>query len=226
MTGKSLTDLIKMQRNQLKSVNKDELIDAILSAGDTDAVMATRIEVQLSNVAKELSELRQTIAASEDRVNKKLTEMQEKIDKQANIISQQQLFLESVDAKQRETNIVITGVPDDLQALEGATSDDDKIGKVWEAIGDNTAVRSHRRLGRPNPAPDRHRPILVVVGSKTERDNVLKKSRKTERRRCNLQQNLCQEGHSSIGTTGVEEAAYRGVHREESSGKPGMRDTT
>ena len=94
--------------------------------------------------------------------------MQEKIDKQANIISQQQLFLESVDKKQRETNIVITGVPDDLQALGGATNDDDNVGKVWEAIGDNTVVRSHRRLGRPNPDPGRHRPIFVVVGSKTE----------------------------------------------------------
>ena len=113
MPGKSLTDLIKMQRNQLKSVNKDELIDAILSADDTEAVMATRIEVQLSNVARELNELRQTIATSEDQVNKKLAEMQEKIDKQASIISHQQLFLESVDAKQRETNIVITGVPED-----------------------------------------------------------------------------------------------------------------
>ena len=188
MTGKSLKDLIKLQRNQLKNVNKDELIDAVLSAGDTDAVMATRIEVQLSNVAKELSELKQTIATSEDRVNKKLTEMQEKIDKQASIISQQQLFLESVDAKQRETNIIITGVPDEHQSLEGATNDDDKIAKVWEAIGDNTTVvRSHRRLGRSNPAPDRHRPILVVVGSKTDRDDVLKKSCKAKRARCNLQ---------------------------------------
>ena len=130
MPGKSLTDLIKMQRNQLKSVNKDELIDAILSADDTDAVMATRIEMQLSNVAKELNELRQTTANSEDRVNKKLTEMQEKIDKQASIISEQQLFLESVDMKQGETNIVITGVPDETKALEGAADNEEKIVKV------------------------------------------------------------------------------------------------
>ena len=173
MAGKLHTDLIKMQRNQLKSVNKDELIDAILSADDTYVVMATRIEVQLSNVAKELNELRQTTANSEDRVNKKLTEMQEKIDKQASIISEQQLFFESVDMKQGETNIVITGVPDDQQVL-GASNDDDKIAKVWEAIGDKSVVRSHSRLGRPNPDPARHCPIFVVVGSKTERDKKKK----------------------------------------------------
>ena len=130
MPGKSIIDLIKPQINQSKNVNKDELIDVILLAGDTDAAMAARIETWLSNIAKELNEVRQTIASSEDRVNKKPAELQEKTDKHASIISQQQLFLGSVDARQRETNIVITGVPDETKALEGAADNDEKIVKV------------------------------------------------------------------------------------------------
>lgn len=64
--------------------------------------------------------------------------MQEKIDNQASIISQQQLFLDSAVAKRQETNIV-TGVPDDIQALDWATNDD-KIGKLCEVICDNTGT--------------------------------------------------------------------------------------
>ena len=143
--------------------------------------MISRLEVHISNIAKEFSELKQSITSSENRVNKKLEEMQARVNKQANIIAQQQLFLEGVDPKQRET-IIVTGLPDEHKALDGATNDDDKIQKIWEVIGARTVVRSHRRLGRLNPNPDRHRPLLVVIESKIERDAVLEKTSKMKER--------------------------------------------
>ena len=55
--------------------------------------------------------------------------MQERIGKQADIIMQQQLFLEKINRKERDTNIVVLGVPDDQTALDGATNDDGKLNK-------------------------------------------------------------------------------------------------
>ena len=66
--------------------------------------------------------------------------------------------------------------------LNGAVNDGDKVGKVWEMIGGTTAIRSHRRLGRPNPDTNRHRPILVVVETKADRDAILEKSRNLKER--------------------------------------------
>lgn len=182
MTGRSLADLRKLQRNQLKSITKDELIDAIMSAGDADVGVVALVDVKLSAVVNELGELRRTIMSSETSMNTKLADVQDKIDKQADIIMHQQLFLESVDRKERETNLVVLGVPDEQLALDGATNDGDKIEKVWEAMGDSTEVRSHRRLGRYDPGSTRARPILVTVATKTLRDNVIEKSRKLKDR--------------------------------------------
>lgn len=84
------------------------------------------------------------------------------MDKHASINSHEQLFLESVDAKQRETNIVITGMPDETQILQWAANDDDKIAKVWETITDSTVVR----WPRPSPTLDRHGPILITIDYK------------------------------------------------------------
>ena len=182
MSGKSLTDLRKMPRAQIKNITKDELIDTILSAADVDVGAVARLEEKLLSIATELSELRRTISSSEKNTNKKLEEMQERIGKQADIIMQQQLFLEKIDRKERETNIIVLGVPDVQTALDGATNDDEKLNKVWEVLEDNTEIRSHRRLGRHDPGNTRTRPILVTVATKDARDKVLEKTSKLKTR--------------------------------------------
>ena len=108
--------------------------------------------------------------------------MQERIGKQADIIMQQQLFLEKINRKERDTNIVVLGVPDDQTALDGATNDAGKLNKVWEVLEDNTEIRSHRRLGRHDPGSTRTRPILVTVASKDARDKVLERTPKLKTR--------------------------------------------
>ena len=182
MAGRSLADIRKMPRAQIKSINKEELIDTILSAADVDVGAVARLEERLVSIATELGELRRTISTSETNTKKKLEDMQEQISKQANIIMQQQLFLEKVDRKERETNMVVLGVPDDQTALDGATNDDDKLSKVWEVLEDNTEIRSHRRLERHDPGSGRARPILVTVATKDARDKMLEKTPKLKNR--------------------------------------------
>ncbi|MPC67587.1 hypothetical protein E2C01_061763 [Portunus trituberculatus] len=98
--------------------------------------------------------------------------MEEKIDAQANIIQQQQKYLESLDLK--------LGVPDDGESLDGATDDAAKIKRVLAKAGDDPQVRSHRRLGRHNETSGRKRPILFVkngrgyILSRQPRRTVLK----------------------------------------------------
>lgn len=178
MPVRSLVDLRKLQRNQLKSINKDELIDAILSASDEDAGPSARLEARLADISKDLADLKRGIMSSEGDINKKLKEMQERIDTQASIILQQQKFLEGIDRKERENNLVMLGVPDEGEALDGATDDDTKIGKVMSVLGVNTRICSCRRLGQNNGNDGRKRPVLVIVESKGERDKILSETRK------------------------------------------------
>ena len=74
------------------------------------------------------------------------------------------------------------------ESLEGATTDDAKIKKVWTTIGSSTDVRAARRLGE---AGRRRRPILVMVASREDRAEGSGKGgeRYTRKRR---QQNLYQ----------------------------------
>lgn len=178
MANKSLADLRKMPRAQLKAINKDELIDCIMSANDREMGVLTRLEEKLAVIANELSEFRRTFSTLEATVDKKLAEMQCKIDQQAEVITKQQLFLENIDRKERETNLVVLGVPDEQESMDGARNDSDKLEKIWTVIGEDTEVRSYRRLGRPTQGNNRSRPILVVVRSKSDRDKILEKARR------------------------------------------------
>ena len=81
-------------------------------------------------------EIKQAVKSADSAVNKKIEEMEEKISKQAETILHQQLFLEAIDRREREANMIVTGVPDEHEALDGTTSDtDDKLNKIWSVIG-------------------------------------------------------------------------------------------
>ena len=101
--------------------------------------------------------------------------MQLQVNNQADIIAKQQRFLEFLDRKERECNLVLLGVPDDHEALDGATTDQDKVDKAWEATRATCRVTSMRRLGKAGDAGQngRRRPILVTVATREDRDAVL-----------------------------------------------------
>ena len=125
----------------------------------------------------EIAALVKSFADYKEGHDKKIQEMQAKIDKQSDLIMKQQMFLENIDRKERENNIVVLGVPEETEELEGATDDNAKLGKIWTKMGTNVTRVSHKRLGR-NVQPGRKRPILVTVRSKENRDEALEKSKK------------------------------------------------
>ena len=66
MAEKSLSALRKLQKKQFNRITKEELIDAILSADNTDT------DDKLDLVVKELAELKSIITRSENESKNKL----------------------------------------------------------------------------------------------------------------------------------------------------------
>ena len=75
MAGRSLVDLRKLQRNQLKFIIKVELIEAILSTGGDDSEAAAQLEDCLLSIANELVGLKLVLTNSETDLDKKFLEM-------------------------------------------------------------------------------------------------------------------------------------------------------
>lgn len=98
-------------------------------------------------------------------------------------MAKQQQFLEALDRKELETNIVVLGVPDENEALDCATTDQEKLNKIWTKVGISSVEGTHRRLGRVLPTGDgftqrRSRPILFTLRDKDQRTSILNNANK------------------------------------------------
>lgn len=181
---RSISELRKLPRSQLKTINKDELIESIMTVQDPDDVALHYVTEKLNEVMQEMAQLKSAITSPESAFNKRIIDLQEQINKQSEIIGKQQRFLEVLDKKDREQNLILLGVPEEGENLEGVTEDDDKVKKVWEVINSSSKILSVRRLGQRNVAgrSQRSRPILVTVESKGHRDEVLDKAKTLKQR--------------------------------------------
>ena len=123
----------------------------------------------------EIINLKTSLTDSQETSRKQVDELRQQVLKQNQVIAKQQQFLEQLDRKERECNLVILGVPDENESLEGATSDDDKVKKIWEKAGITCHIKSTLRLGKAGGS--RRRPVLAVVESRANRDTALEKAR-------------------------------------------------
>ena len=175
--AKQMSDLKGMQRNQLQRINKEELIDVILAANNEKDNLL-EITKKLTEVINELESLKSLVTSPESAANKKIAALEARLEKQDEIIAKHQLYMESLDRREREANVIILGVPDEGEALEGAVTDNDKIGKVWAAIDAGHVNGTLRRLGRYDATNHRCRPILLTLSDKTSRSGLLDLARK------------------------------------------------
>ena len=155
-----------------------------MSVQDPDDVVLHYVTEKLNYVMQELSRLRNAITSPESAFNKRITELQEQVNKQSEIIGRQQCFLEVLDKKERELNLVLLGVPDEGDGLDGLMEDEDKVKKNWEVIDSSSNFSSVRRLGQRNVVGGsrRSRPILVTMESRTSCDGVLEKNKSLKQR--------------------------------------------
>ena len=166
----------------MNGYKKDELLD-ILEAADSSVCNGNDISTlnnSIQNLTTEIvglktsfSDYKDAMTKQVDEMKEQVIEMKEQLSKQNDIIAKQQLYLERIDRKERECNLIILGVPENSEALCGATNDTDKLKKVWETAGITCNIKSFKRIGNP----DRRRPLLVVVDSRNERDIALEKAK-------------------------------------------------
>lgn len=175
--ARNLSDLRRMQRNQLARINKEELIDTILAAQDDELPALSSLEEKLNAVMAEVAEVKAAITSPDSFVTRKFVELQEKIDKQAEIIANQQRFLEMLDRKERETNVVVLGLPDEGEALDGARTDAEKLERVWNKMDVAGVECQHRRLGAEADGR-RKRPLLLTIRDKDTRSRILANAKK------------------------------------------------
>ena len=169
----SLSDLLKLTRQQLNAIHKTDIIDILEKSDSTEGNFKTLID-SIANLTTEITSLKTSLNDQKEVTNKQVDELKQKVDKQNEVIAKQQLFLEQLDRRERECNLVILGVPEDSESLDGATTDSDKTQKIWDTAGITCNVKSTRRLGKPGA---RRRPILAVVDSRHERDAALEKAK-------------------------------------------------
>ena len=170
--AKTLAELRGMPRAQLDRLTKPQLIESILESDDA------QLWNKLNTISADIAQIKQDMSSPDSAINKKISSMQTQIDQQAEVIKQQQAFLEAIDRRERETKLVVLGVPDGDEQLDGATSEEEKIRKIWDVMDENVVIKEHRRLGRNDPNSTRKRPILIQLESKDLRDRILRKTRR------------------------------------------------
>ena len=104
--------------------------------------------------------------------------LSDRLDEAYTIIHYQQLFMESLDSKERRRNLVITGLTENTEDDMGE-SDNDKVVKVLQAAGYsgtlNSAEWQMKRLGQVNQR--RARPLLVTQEDQGKRDAIIRCAR-------------------------------------------------
>lgn len=132
---------------------------------------------------KEMQALKTVIVSPDSLINKNYAELRERVNWQEQILARQQQFLEALDRREREANIVVLRVPDDNEAMEGATTDQEKLNRLWTKSGLSGVAASHRRLGGnvrtvDESTPGRSRPILHTLQNKDQSPNILDSARR------------------------------------------------
>ena len=172
----TLQEFLKLSKTQKNGFKKEELMEIIESShsNDNGNDMQTLI-TSLTGLTEQIKVLTQSFSDHQETTRIQFEEFKKQMAKQNEIIAKQQVFLERQDSKERECNLVILGIPEENETLDGATSDTDKLKKVWDAAGILSHAKSIRRIGKHDGT--KRRPILAVVDSKTDRDSALDKGK-------------------------------------------------
>lgn len=159
--------LTPAQVNKLSNPQLKQALNALL--GDSQPSNNDILE-EIKGLKQQVVELR----GIKQEFKKEINILNTKLDDAFKIISQQQLFLEALDNKERRRNLVITGLSEEADAI-GAT-DVEKIRAVVQGTGYNEVFDPEtweiKRLGKPDDR--KKRPILVVVENAEMRMKILK----------------------------------------------------
>ena len=134
----------------------------------------------LLTAVKHLTEEVRLLREERKKDETEMRKVQQEMGELYRVVAQQQNFVESLDARDRQCNLVITGVPDEGEVLDGATTEKEKYDKVLSKMGVTNAdlITDPVEMSRMGIASDgKNRPILVKMPSKAQREKILKKAK-------------------------------------------------
>lgn len=165
----AVTALSQSQISKLTNPQLKEALNTIVNAIRTQEPTNTEILDELKLLRGEISEIK--------TIKQEVKDLSARLDEAYKVMSQQQKFLEAVDARERSRNIVITGLSEDSDEI----GDDDtaKVKKVIEATGYAEVINPEqwqiRRLGKETTR--RNRPIHVMLNNQQQRNHILEKAK-------------------------------------------------
>ena len=174
------TTLVESNDIPVEKFSLVQLITTIVAR--TTAPLQKRIEALEKTNGELIEEIKAVKAENEvakgsnTDIDNKLAPFSEAVKKIAPIeqtIQNHQRYLDQVDAKKRETNVIITGVKEQAEGNDG--NDAEKVKQILGIVGCNTVVPVKvSRIGKKNEGDERSRPILVVTNSNASRKEILK----------------------------------------------------
>ena len=164
-------NVVSLSQAQINKLNNTQLKQALTTMvgdyGNDEPTNATLLQ-EIQGVKEDIKEIRE--------MKVKITALSSKLDQAFAIIHQQQKFLELLDSRHRQRNIIITGVSEEEDSL--GKDDRSKIISILEGAGYDDHVNVSewgvRRLGKGD---GRKRPILLEVEDNTRRDAILRRAK-------------------------------------------------
>lgn len=162
------------ERDKLSKSDLKKALATLISDQSADQGLVGR---KLDAILNEMKEMR----ADNLKERQRMSKLEERVEILEKVCKQQQLFLEQVDAKERERNVIMLGIPEDDQ------SDEKKVEKILSSIGTPEDKKDMfvKRLGsisanmpRGAAGNRRHRPVHVQLSTREKRDNVLRNAKK------------------------------------------------
>lgn len=168
-------DTRRLSSADIERMNKSELKKALMDISNAPEQDEPTVGGKLDQILREVRELRMLRENDREHISK----LERRIDLMEETCAQQQRFLEQIENEKRQNNVIITGVPEGQEPLEGAEDDKSKLQKILGKIGhDHVVPVSATRLGKPQNRNGRARPVLATLSSKAERDKIVQDAKK------------------------------------------------
>ena len=172
----TFAEFMKLSKTIKNAFSKGDLIQVLESCQIDDNGNDFRTLIgSITNLTQQIEKLTKSFSDHQEATRNQFEVFKQQVAKQNEILAKQQTYLERQDQKERECNLVILGVPEEPETLEGAATDTEKLSKVWEAAGISCHVKFTRRIGVLDNS--KRRTILAEVNSKTDRDSALIKGK-------------------------------------------------
>lgn len=176
-----------MPRGKRRSGQKHTALDASVMHGDRNddegnANLSSEMETVKGILIKILDEIK-TMNANSAQRDAQIKELQESNQMLRKTLAQQQRFLETLDEDRRATNIIVLGLPEDVDMPYGERSlatDEEKWQGVLEeiAITEPIVVDNIQRLGKVRS--NGPRPTKITLRNAFDRQKILQSAKKLD----------------------------------------------